>query len=312
MLSGDAYKWHRHYLSSVCQIDYVSETSFLCSKCKMKLDRIKHEVSAVSTVFDENEMLADDDENFHPNSEAACVSLNAARAGKTHSKCVICRAKVEKGGSRVIPIKARFDLLVRFRVFSDPERRICISHLAGNHLLGSLEWSSNKEEAQLNLTCDQASQIIEEFLTVAREKENSFSLDFNSPYFSDDDCLVWTGWTRTQFQAMLDCLQTTQDSSQREKSMALLIFWVKLKTGLSFQQIACRLNKNNDAGLKMVSRAFRSVASDLDKHFAPAFIGCSHISRENSSEHMTAYSSVLYGGKLCIIWDGTYYYIEKK
>ena len=26
---------------------------------------------------------------------------------------------------------------------------------------------------------------------------------------------------------------------------------------------------------------------------------------------MTAYSSVLYGGKLCIIWDGTYYYIEK-
>ena len=267
----DAYKWHRQYLSSICQIDYVSETSFLCSKCRMKLDRIKHEdVSAVSTVVDENEMLADDDENFHPNSEAACVALNAERAGKTHSKCVICRAKVEKGGSRVIPIEARFDLLVRFKVFSDPESRLCISHLAGNHLLGSLEWSSNKEEAQLNLTCDQASQIIEEFLTVAREKENSFSLDFNSPYFSDDDCLVWTGWTRTQFQAKVDCLQTTQDSSQREKSMALLIFWVKLKTGLSFQQIACLLNKNNDAGLKMISRAFRSVASDLDKHFAPA------------------------------------------
>ena len=95
--------------------------------------------------------------------------------------------------------------------------------------------------------------------------------------------------------------------------MALLIFWVKIKTGVSFQQIASLLNKNDNAGNKMVSRAFRTVAADLDKHFAPSYIGCGHITREKSAEHMTAYSSVLYGRKLCIIWDGTYYYmyIEK-
>ena len=130
--------------------------------------------------------------------------------------------------------------------------------------------------------------------------------------FTDQDCLVWTGWTRSQFQSMLDCLQTTQDSCQRDKSTALLIFWVKLKTGLSFQQIASLLNKNTESGLKMVSRAFRTIASDLDEHFAPHFITCNHITRDKAfSEHMTAYSSVLYGGKMCIIWEGTYYYIEK-
>ena len=148
-------------------------------------------------------------------------------------------------------------------------------------------------------------------MTVARQKENSFTLDFNSPYFSDADCLAWTGWTKAQFECMLACLDGMNSSNQRYKSMALLIFWVKIKTGLSFKQIASLLNKNNDAGIKMVSRAFRSVVAELDKNFAPSYIGCSHITRDQAVDHNTAYSSVLYGGKLCVIWDGTYYYIEK-
>ena len=50
ILSGDAYKWHRLYLINACQIGGVSETSILCAKCRMKLDRIKHEdASALST-----------------------------------------------------------------------------------------------------------------------------------------------------------------------------------------------------------------------------------------------------------------------
>lgn len=146
-----------------------------------------------------------------------------------------------------------------------------------------------------------------------REREQAFSLDFNDPMFTHQDCLVWTGWTRSQFQSMLDCLQTTQDGCQRDKSIALLIVWVKLKTGLSFQQIASLLNKNTESGLKMVSRAFRTITSDLDAHFALSFTTCNHITKGKAfSEHMTAYSSVLYGGKMGIIWDGTYYYIEKK
>ena len=62
----------------------------------------------------------------------------------------------------------------------------------------------------------------------------------------------------------------------------------------------------------MVSRAFWYVASDLDAQFVPTFIGSQHISREEAfSKHMTAYSSVLFSGKMYIVWDGTYYYIEK-
>ena len=82
-------------------------------------------------------MLTDEDENSHPESEPALnsgVTLNVEKVGKTHAKCVKCKTKLEKGGSRVIPIEARFDLLVRFNVLSDHRGRICISHLTENHL----------------------------------------------------------------------------------------------------------------------------------------------------------------------------------
>ena len=85
----------------------------------------------------------------------------------------------------------------------------------------------------MSLTTKQTSETIEGFLTMARGREHSFSLDFNDLTFTDQDCMVWTGWTRSLFHSMLDCLQITQDSVQRDKSPALLIFWVKLKTGLS-------------------------------------------------------------------------------
>ena len=50
----------------------------------------------------------------------------------------------------------------------------------------------------------------------------------------------------------------------------------------------------------MVSRAFRTVTPGLGAHFASTFISCNHISRNKVlSEHMTAHSSVLYGGTVC-------------
>ena len=35
--------------------------------------------------------------------------------------------------------EARFDLLIRLRIYCDPECRICFSHLAGNRLADSVQ-----------------------------------------------------------------------------------------------------------------------------------------------------------------------------
>lgn len=305
-LLGDTYAWHREYLSNVCNIADVNERGILCSKCIRKLNRLKV-TNAQNCGAAEMDSTSSDAE-----SSTKSVPLRASSVATTHARCIVCKRTVLGGICTKIPTEARFDLLIRFRVYSDSECRICFQHLAGNRLAESVEWNTSGDDEEISLSCDQASKIIEQFLMLSREKERYFALDFNNPYFTDNDCLVWTGWTRQQFQSMLDCLHTTHDSPNRDKSTALLIFWVKLKTGLSFQQIASLLNQNNENGRKMVSNAFSSVTSDLDKFFVPLHLGCSHIAREKAlSEHMTAYSSVLYGGKLCIIWDGTYYYIQK-
>ena len=70
-------------------------------------------------------------------------------------------------------------------------------------------------------------------------------------------------WLEQGMFAMLQYLQHTKSSCNRNQSTALLIFWIKLKTNLSFQQIASLLRKNDESGRKMVSRAFRTVANEL-------------------------------------------------
>ena len=254
ILRGDTYSWHRRYLSETCSITGVSELSILCSKCANKLKRQK--------LKDGNNPSVEPMATINQPASQSNVSLRALTTSKTHAECLICKAKVRKGLCTTIPTEARFDILIRFRIYSDPECRICFSHLAGNHLSDSVQMSCSAENAETSLSCDQASQLIEQFLSIYRETERPFSLDFNNPYFTDHDCLVWTGWTKAQFQSMLDCLHTTQNSNCRDKCTALLIFWVKIKTGLSFQQIASLLNQNNANGRQMVSRAFRSILFD--------------------------------------------------
>ena len=54
---------------------------------------------------------------------------------KQESQRIICKATVQKHICSTIPTEARFDLLIRFRIYCDPECRICFSHLAGIALL---------------------------------------------------------------------------------------------------------------------------------------------------------------------------------
>ena len=192
VLSGEAYVWHRSYLASVCKKANVSEMSVLCGKCRRKLSNIKQQGTSARAEADESMVLEENDEkdDIDTTFKDECVSLKAIQAGKTHAKCIICLTEVKTGLCRVIPTKARFDLLIKFNVYADSASRICTSHLAGNRLSGTVEWSTNKEEVEMALTADQASTIIEGFLAVMREREQAFTLDFNDPMFTDQDCLV--------------------------------------------------------------------------------------------------------------------------
>ena len=332
VLRGIEYEWERQYLTSLSK--HVTENSVLCGSCRVKLYRKKQSFlsnsdhsmlmqsssgPSPSSPIIRNETVdpldfSGDSENVNPQSEIKqdpVVPIMAEVTPKSNARCVICHASVVSGRCIIIPMEARLDFLVRFRVLTSTTNRICTSHLEERRLKPSVTYSSTADQVT-DLSCHQASALIEEFLIYSASHDAAFKLDFLSPKFRDSDCITWTGWTRDQFSDMVQYLKDTKSTSTRNKYSGLLVFWVKLKTSLSFAQIGSLIINNTDNGRRAAARVFRVVAADLNKHFVPRFLGACHITREDAfSDHMTAYSSVLFQGSLCLIWDGTYYYTEK-
>ncbi|CAF1566373.1 unnamed protein product [Didymodactylos carnosus] len=49
----------------------------------------------------------------------------------------------------------------------------------------------------------------------------------------------------------------------------------------------------------------------LSEKLVPYFLGVHHLTRDEAIDHNTAYSTVFFGQTVPIIWDGTYFYINK-
>lgn len=321
VLNGPEYEWERHYLCSLSKP--VTEKSVLCNACRTKLYKIKKSFFSQSSTESEDYSVLDK-ENVDPNEapnvphiatsdcHTPVVSINANVTPTTNASCVICHAPVVTGRCVTISTEARLDLLIRYRVLTQATNRICCIHLEGKRLKPDVSYTIDLENQVTDMSCAEASKLIEEFIKYSSDNQTAFCLDFLSPKFRDSDCLTWTGWTRDQFAHMVDYLKEVRESSNRNKYSALLVFWVKLKTNMSFLQIGSLIIENSDNGRRSAARVFRSVANGLDRHFVPMFLGASHLSREAAlADHMTAYCSVLYNDNLCLIWDGTYYYTQK-
>ena len=276
----------------------ISESSVLCCKCLTKYLKRKNLVSecplAPPLVSVENH-----------------VSLENVRSISTHSVCVVCRKPVKKGCTRV-PKLARIDLLVNHRCHVGESSNICIEHLQGNRLKHDIVvFSSNRNVSDTQLTSKSSSSLISSLLDVLKTERASPYLDFSDPSLTDDDFKVWTGWTKSQLTAMHQVLKQ-RGSCKRSSIDTIAMFWIKLKTNLSFNQIASLFNLGTDAaGRMVVSRAFHSVAEQLNANFVPFHLGVEHISRQDAMEHMTTFSNMFFDYNLVTIWDGTYYYIEK-
>ena len=52
---------------------------------------------------------------------------------------------------------------------------------------------------------------------------------------------------------------------------------------------------------KTVAKLFRTVAADSDRYFVPLYLGSNH----------NSHSPLFCLDQTCLIWDGTYYYIQK-
>jgi len=127
---------------------------------------------------------------------------------------------------------------------------------------------------------------------------NAPRLNFeNSKNMDDDDYITWTGWTKDQFDVMSQHLGGINSSVNRSKREALGIFWLKLKTDLSFAQIASLLGIQDpmNVGRRKVSETFKSVGRVLDLNFVPKHFGFDHMTPEEAKAHHTVYSKTFFG-----------------
>jgi len=239
---------------------------------------------------------------------------NLTKVTNSGAKCVVCG---EKSGANCpkIPYFARQELLLDYKLVIGPNTncRICSSHLNGEHLKSNLKITRTFNSSPCELEGEEAAEFIEDLIHAMKVYRRTSHLDFDSGTLTDEDYLLWTGWTKDQFDQMEGNLKTVRDSNNRSKRQCLAIFWIKLKTDLSFGHIASLL-KIPDPGTNgriAATRAFHTVATDLNDNFVPKHLGVNHISQEQSKAHNTVYSKEFFGDLPTTIWDGTYLYIFK-
>ncbi|CAF1547319.1 unnamed protein product [Adineta ricciae] len=169
-----------------------------------------------------------------------------------HKKCVACRIDVSSS-METMPKLARLDLLVLTFSF-------CIVFLL--------------------------------LLILIQESQLASYLDFDNRFLTDEDYEAWRGWTIEQFDQMFDQISMYLHSSYNRTSRnAFAIFWIKVKTNLSFRQIDSLFNFDGDmeSRQRRTAEAFDSVAQLMLTHFVPNHLSIGHITQKLSAQSLTGF-----------------------
>jgi len=205
---------------------------------------------------------------------------------------------------------------------TDDNCRICVAHLDGDHLIKGLEVTrtflkdaDDPDDQQATLDPLEAATVIEDLIHAVRTYRSMSHLSFdNEGALNDEEYQLWTGWTKDQFNSFLQHLQGMRNSKQRSIRTSLAIFWIKLKTDLSFGHIASLLGikrGDSEAGRLIAAEAFHAVENLLAANFVQLHLGPAHMTPEEAKKHNTVYSRTFFGERSQTIWDGTYLYTYK-
>ncbi|CAF4626320.1 unnamed protein product, partial [Didymodactylos carnosus] len=131
---------------------------------------------------------------------------------------------------------------------------------------------------------------------------------------SEEELHMWTGWGREELGIMTNSVaKSFRQSPNRSSELAVIIFWLKLRTNLSYDQIGTLMNYKTPLTdqRKRVSEACAAVQQALIRNFVPKYLGVQHLSRSEALKHQTPYTKTFFGDNVALILDGTYFYIHK-
>jgi hypothetical protein len=115
-----------------------------------------------------------------------------------------------------------------------------------------------------------------------------------------------------QFDNLLSNITSMRHSYLRSVRVALAVFLVKMRLGLSNRVLATLFHLKNK---RVVSRIVHEVTKALLKDFVPHHLGFQHVERETILQHhQTEIASQLMTNKndqVIVVMDGTYLYVQK-
>ena len=196
-----------------------------------------------------------------------------------------------------MPRSARLDVLLLHRVFASHGVRCCSSHLINDTRFRPDQPFNLKDRSQIptSLSSEDVRDLLNDLFSLFNELRFSPCLDFDDLFLTNEVYEAWTGWSKAQFDLIFDEVSLFLHSSENRTSRnAMTMFWIKLKTNLSFRQIGSLFNINGDSEKRRLcaAKAFDSVRNLLIKYFVSNYLGIGHMQIEDTKAHNTAYSKV--------------------
>jgi hypothetical protein len=232
------------------------------------------------------------------------VSDDIMGNGNDFHYCSMCL----KMGNLMRPLSTseRMTLLSDHRIYVSPNARRCVT--------ACCETPCERPQEPTRLSSHQVRRLISDLILQLSRAKHTPLLAEDDPTFSDDDYIAWTGWSIDQLKSMTVLITPRMRNSKYRSPMeAVCLFWVKLKTNLSFRQIGTlfKIDTQEESIRRRVEDTFHAVLGYLNESLVPKYLGLTHISRTEALNHHTAYSRAFFGDQLSIIWDGTYIYCNK-
>ena len=168
---------------------------------------------------------------------------NVIYGGSSQNHCIICRQERDHLSDTITMSKpARLDLLIIHKLYVPHDVRCCRKHLLSYSRLDPEE-ADNRQQPKVALPTEKLVDLIGNLPNLIEEAIRSPRLYFCDPSLSKEDYEAWTGWKKDQFQCMLqEVTPYLRSSTNRNLIDALAIFWIKLKTNVSFRQTGSLFN----------------------------------------------------------------------
>ena len=207
---------------------------------------------------------------------------------------------------------ARIEFYLKSGIFIPYGNRCCQTHFNEANLLNNHELANIKESySSTDFDSDQINRFLKELRDYYLSTATTFARFEDILLVTNQLCYDFTGFTKDEFFFILNELKSLNNSPERTKGQALVIFLTWLKTGITQTNLAIFFGIEKR---QCISDYCDQVRRAFEKDFVDKFLGANHLTRDQWLEKNTILVKELYNlndDQLSLIADGTYIYCQK-